>query len=328
MDSRMEKYNAPATSYKSRTQKNKDLYNDVKNSALTNFDVNSNVSVIDTNAKNIDVNKLSQILDQRYNEYAPKRKSISVPDFEEPIPEKPLVETKEYDINAILEKAKQGKNVDYNKERLKKVRDAQYEILNNLDLEIQKIDDAKKTTQRKAEEDNLMNLINTITQIELKNKQDYQDKATASSLDLLSDLRDDEEHTGEIENDIIPAQKEERVIDLNEQTEEKELRVIDLNENTAENDLRVIDLNEDTSEEQRVIDLNEEYKEEYESREEYVEKTLSKLNIDISSYDDFSDVSKRDTAVVIIKVAIFVIIIALIIGAIYVLNILLDLGLF
>lgn len=82
--------------------------------------MNSNVSVIDTNANSIDVNKLSQILDKKYNEYAPKRRSIEVPAYEEPIIDKPLVDTKEYDINAILEKAKQGKNVDYNKERLKK----------------------------------------------------------------------------------------------------------------------------------------------------------------------------------------------------------------
>ena len=75
MQSRMDKYNTTETSFKSRTQKNKDLYNDVKNSSLTNFDVNSNISVIDTNANNIDVNELSHLLDQRYSEFTPKRKS-------------------------------------------------------------------------------------------------------------------------------------------------------------------------------------------------------------------------------------------------------------
>ena len=52
---------------------------------------------------------------------------------------------------SLIQKAKQGKNVDYNKERLKKVREAQYEILNNLDLELKKVEDAKKNSERKAE---------------------------------------------------------------------------------------------------------------------------------------------------------------------------------
>lgn len=302
MQSRMDRYSTTKTSYKSRSEKNKNLYNDVKNSALTNFDVNSNVSVIGTNAKSIDVNKLSQILDQKYNDYAPKRKSIEVPAYEEPIIEKPLIETREYDINAILEKAKQGKNVDYNKARLKKVRDAQYEILNNLDLEIQKIDDAKKTSQRKEEEDNLMNLINTITQIELKNKEDYKniDKDTAASLDLLSDLKEDtQEMTSDVKEEAVEEEKEEVVEPQKEITSEKPKQE---NKTVSEPEMP--------------------------SHEEYVEKTLSKLNIDISSYDDFADVSKRDAGVIVIKIAIFAIIIGLVIGGIYVLNILLDLGLF
>lgn len=311
MQSRMDKYNTTETPYKSRSEKNKNLYNDVKNSTLTNFDVNSNESVIETNAKSIDVNKLSQILDQRYNDYAPKRRSIEVPAYEEPIVEQPLVETKEYDINAILEKAKQGKNVDYNKERLKKVRDAQYEILNNLDLEIQKIDESKKTKDRKAEEENLMNLINTITQIEIKNKQEYKDKDTEASLDLLSDLKDDvEKAEEEIEEEVIPPQKEE--VKKEETIEDSIIEP----EPTSEISLV------------KTVDKKEETKEKEDNHEEHVEKTLSKLDIDISSYDDFADVSKSDTGVVIIKIAIFVVIIALVLGAVYVLNILLDLGLF
>ena len=38
------------------------------------------------------------------------------------------------DINSILEAARQEKEVDYEEERLKKVRDTQYDILKNLEL--------------------------------------------------------------------------------------------------------------------------------------------------------------------------------------------------
>ncbi len=303
MQSRMDKYNTSSTAVKSRTQKNRDLYEDVKNSSLTEFNVNSNVSVIDDNASSIDISKLGKILDEKYNDYTPKRKSIDVPAYQdEPIINQPLVDTKEYDINAILEKAKQGKNVDYNKERLKKVREAQYEILNNLDLELKKVEDAKRNNERKAEEDNLMNLINTITQLEVNYKEEAKKRETQKDLELLSELADDP-----VEESPEEIKQEEKVSDVTQTQKEIRLVVVD------------------PEKEKEIIESK---KTDAEAKEERVEKTLSKLNIDLSSYDDFSDISKRDNGTIIIKVVIFVIIIALVVGAVYILNVLLDLGLF
>lgn len=306
MQSRMDKYNSSDIAYKSRTQKNQDLYEDVKTSSLKDFDVNSNFSVIDADADSIDISKLGKILDEKYNEYTPKRRSIEVPAYEEePIVSQPLVDTKEYDINAILQKAKQGKNVDYNKERLKKVREAQYEILNNLDLELKKVEDAKKNSERKSEEDNLMNLINTITQLEIKNKEESKKKDNDSSLSLFSDLI--EESNTEDQEEKLPP--------MSDVTQtQKEIRLV------------VIDPEKAKEIEKENEEKNSENKEE--NREEKVEKTLSKLNIDLSSYDDFSDISKQDTGTIIIKIIIFIIIIALVVGAVYILNVLLNLGLF
>ncbi len=277
MQSRMDKYNSSDIAYKSRTQKNQDLYEDVKTSSLKDFDVNSNFSVIDADADSIDISKLGKILDEKYNEYTPKRRSIEVPAYEEePIVSQPLVDTKEYDINAILQKAKQGKNVDYNKERLKKVREAQYEILNNLDLELKKVEDAKKNSERKAEEDNLMNLINTITQLEIKNKEESKKKDNDSSLSLFSDLI--EESNTEDQEEKLPP--------MSDVTQtQKEIRLV------------VIDPEKAKEIEKENEEKNSENKEE--NREEKVEKTLSKLNIDLSSYDDFSDISKQDTGTII-----------------------------
>lgn len=299
MQSRMDKYNSTTeNTFTSRTKKNQELYEDVRNSALTNFNVNSNVSVIDTNADSIDVNELSQILDKKYNDYAPKRRSIEIPAYEEPIVEQPLVATKEYDINAILEKAKQGKNVDYNKERLKKVREAQYEILNNLDLELKKVEEAKKTTQQQAEEANLMNLINTITQLEIQNREKDKMKETSKDLDLLSDLAD--EQTEVSDDDKTLPQKE--VVE--EPQKSPKLEIVDYPKEPKSK------------------------KEDDIERDEHVEETLSKLDINLSSYDEFSDISKQDKGALLIKIIIFIIIIGLVIGAVYILNNILELGLF
>ncbi len=306
MQSRMDKYNSSDIAYKSRTQKNQDLYEDVKTSSLKDFNVNSNFSVIDADADSIDISKLGKILDEKYNEYTPKRRSIEVPAYEEePIVSQPLVDTKEYDINAILQKAKQGKNVDYNKERLKKVREAQYEILNNLDLELKKVEDAKKNSERKAEEDNLMNLINTITQLEIKNKEESKKKDNDSSLSLFSDLI--EESNTENQEEKLPP--------MSDVTQtQKEIRLVVIDPEKAKEI-------EKENEEKKIENKEE-------NHEEKVEKTLSKLNIDLSSYDDFSDISKQDTGTIIIKIIIFIIIIALVVGAVYILNVLLNLGLF
>ena len=289
MQSRMEKYNTSENKVSSRMQKNQSLYEEVRNTDLTNFDVNSNVSIIEEDASSIDVRKIRKFLDEKYNEEAPKRKSI------EPIIEEPLQDTKEYDINAVLEKAKKGKTIDYSKERLKKIRDAQYEILNNLDLELKKVEEAKNTTVKKEEEDNLMNLINTITELETKNKKNLS-KEASGALDLLSDLKDDEEKENEEDVKIEPLDEESS--------------------------------NEEGIEESVIKEQKEEQREKEKEEEDHIEETLNKLDIDVNKYDEFSDVDAKDTGALILKIIIFLVVIALVIGAVYILDGILDLGLF
>ena len=309
MQSRMDKYNADITQVKSRTQKNKNLYEDVRNSSLTEFDVNSNVSVIDNQSDVIDVDRIRNILDRRYNDSAPKRRSIELPDYDDPIIDEPLEDTKEYDINAILEKTKKGRNVDYNKERLKKVRETQFEILKNLDLEIKKVEDTKSES-RKQEEENLMNLINTITSLEMKNRAKTQEDSEALALLDLMDEEEKEEVVEEIE------------LEENEDDDEPDTGVVIVSEDTDEIEV--------TTEENKEIEESIESKEEVEEKqsENHLEETLSKLNIDISAYDDFKDVAQNDVGSIILKIIIFIIVIALVIGAVYILNDVLALGLF
>lgn len=274
MQSRMDRYSAENKEYKSRTQKNSELYNSVKNSMITDFDVNSNVSVISDNADDIiSVKNVKRYLDDRYNTNAPKRKSIEVPKNEFTIENDTSEDTKEYDINAIIAKAKQGKNVDYTKERLKKVRDTQYEILNNLDLEVKKTSNFM-TAQRQQEEENLKNLINTITQLELCNRngeKEYSKKEISENLELLSDLSNDS--------------RDEQSTETSKDT--------DINIEDSQND------------------------------------TIAVKKIDTEKYQkEFADISYTDKSTVIIKIIIFIVVLVLIFGAVYIVNNILDLGLF
>lgn len=180
MKTRMEKYyDEENNNIALRERKNKNLYENINDYEVEDYEIKTNATVLDNNAKNIDVEKIKKILDTKYNKQ-PKRRSIVVDDADYQEPDISLDETREYDINAILEKARSEKEVDYEKERLKKIRDTQYDILNSLDIE------GEEKEEKQEENNELMDLINTITakELEVKNK-----KEDLDPLDILSDLK-------------------------------------------------------------------------------------------------------------------------------------------
>ena len=140
----------------SRVAKNEELYKEINDASLDNFSVRSNATVIGNQDPEIDIEKIKKILDTKYNN-APKRKSIriDIPEEEEEVDTEP---TKEYDLNVVLEKAKDELPETYEEARAKKLRNTQFDILNNLHIE----EDQEEEEPSKAEED-LMELINTIS---------------------------------------------------------------------------------------------------------------------------------------------------------------------
>lgn len=176
MSSRMDKYEFETPEYKRRTELKADLYQNNEIDDYNKIDLNSNVSVLKTDGKNIDVGQIREMLDKKYRDNIPRRKSIAI-DCEDVEKEKEsdLFDTKEYDINEIIAKAKSEQTVDYLQDRLKKVNNTNNNILENLNI---KPEIEKKQT---VEETELMTLINTITQLEMEN----QEKARKESADLL-----------------------------------------------------------------------------------------------------------------------------------------------
>ena len=105
MQTRMEKYTDVHEEVGQRFKKNEDLYKSISDQELDKYTVRANATVLDDNGTNIDVEHIKRILDTKYNS-APKRKSIVIPEENVDEPSE-VVETKEYDINLILEKAKE-----------------------------------------------------------------------------------------------------------------------------------------------------------------------------------------------------------------------------
>ena len=182
MKTRMEKYyDEENNNIALREKKNKSLYENIDDYEVEDYKIEANATVLDNNAKNIDVEKIKKILDTKYNRQ-PKRRSIVLEEEKYSEPDISLDETREYDINAILEHARSEKEVDYEKERLKKIRDTQYDILNSLDIE------GEKKEEEKTENSELMELINTITAKELEVKHEKKED-NLDPLDILTDLK-------------------------------------------------------------------------------------------------------------------------------------------
>ena len=187
MDTRMNKYDNKSFS---RVAKNEELYKEINDASLDNFSVRSNATVIGNQDPEIDIEKIKKILDTKYNN-APKRKSIriDIPEEEEEVDTEP---TKEYDLNVVLEKAKDELPETYEEARAKKLRNTQFDILNNLHIE----ENQEEEEPSKAEED-LMELINTISINEKKISE------ISEKLEQNAHEEAKEEMTSEEENDAF-----------------------------------------------------------------------------------------------------------------------------
>lgn len=282
-------FDEPTDFMPKRVAKNRNLYDEMKNTDLDNFDIASNAKVIGDNNSQIDIDKIKEILEKNYQ--APQRRSLKmdIPEDEEYVMEK----TREYDINSILEAARQEKEVDYEEERLKKVRDTQYDILKNLELEASE----KETTKKNKEE--LLELINTINLNEVQNKakermeeEDSEEEETETEelnpLNILSDLKGDE-------NTVVAGAKEfnEEMASLEEEKAKKEKEEIS------------------------------------EAIDEDVDESFYTNSMSFSKKDfaDFDDIDEGGSGI-FVKILIVFLVLAIIAGIVLFLNEFLNLGLF
>ncbi len=284
MKSRMEKYYDQENAKQSlkRTNRNHDLYSNMNFSDLDEVSIKPNAKVIGNNSHNIDIEKVKEMLDYRYQS-APKRKSIVLEEEKStPINQE---EAKEYDINTILNKALEDKKIDYDTDRLKKLRDTQYNILKNLNLE----ELEKEELETKNPEDQLKNLINTIT-----SKEEIEKNSTP--LDILTDLK------GSDNTQVLPSLTKE-----------------------IENATKYMPISNEKLEEEKIKEV---VKEEVSNQIDRSFYTTSNMFTQ-SDFDDFNDLkSDVKASKTLIKILIILIVIALIIGIVVLLNNILNLGWF
>ncbi len=130
----MEKYDNVSLDNMSRTKRNKTIYNSNDMSNLSRIKTNTNVSIISDAPKEIDLEKIKNYVYSLNDENEEKKKRISLelPEEEEVVVERK--EIKNYDINTVLEKAKDNRESDYGEDRYRKINNTQIDILKNIKI--------------------------------------------------------------------------------------------------------------------------------------------------------------------------------------------------
>ena len=233
MDTRMNKYDNKNFS---RVAKNEELYKEINETSLDNFSVRSNATVIGNQDAEIDIEKIKKILDTKYNN-APKRKSIRID-----IPEEEEIDaepTKEYDLNVVLEKAKDELPETYEEARAKKLRNTQFDILNNLHIE----EETENEEPNKAEED-LMELINTIS-INEKKISEITEKLEKNNKEETTEPVVEENDTFGILDELKGSENTEVYEGMTEEIKKAEEQTENIKENKEENTI-VEEIKDDT----------------------------------------------------------------------------------
>lgn len=176
MQSRMEKYQSNDGDKTKRTQLNEELYKNIyDNVEYTNIEG----VVTSPKANEVDITKIKELLNNDEEKRSRIVKDIS--DINYPT-NYMSEEEKSYDIRDILNKAKEEKEEDDSKYR--SFKNTEYDILKGINI--------KRNQEERSQEDELKEMIHTVTSATMINKMD--DRS------LAADLFDDLQSTQNIEN--------------------------------------------------------------------------------------------------------------------------------
>lgn len=328
----MEKYEENSLQSMSRVKKNQSIYTNTDMSELSRIRTNNNVSVISDNTKGIDIEKIKRYVYSN-EDLDENRKRISL---ELPPEEKVVVTRKEektYDINSVLETARDKREVDYAEDRHRKLNNTQIDILKRIKIKEEQqaaIDDdiTGPIDELNTEEKTLVGLIKNI-QINSKNN--------SKKADLLDELMGDSEHTN-----VIPPMSDSQIQDseslkkeLIEITQDLESIKMPDTDFTQEINLEKETLKKsDSKEENKKINSNLEELEDDDSDDEDDKPRIEKIDnsfytnsslFDKSDFEGFQEIEKEAKKGSVFGKIIMVLIILMLLATIFlILNYILD----
>ena len=327
MSSRMEKYDSVSLDNMSRTKRNQDIYNSTDMSNLSRIKTNTNVSVISDAPKEVDIEKIKKYVYSLNEESEEKRKRVSLelPEEKEIVVERR--EEKDYDINSVLERAKDKRETDYEEIRHRKLNNTQIDILKNIKINEEEVqvsdpDITSPIDELNTEEKTIVDLINDIQKnSNSKNKEERKD--------LFSDLMADDNDTV-----VLPIEEEASKDDIKEAllniTQNLESIIEPATEFTHEinlekDSLKEIKKKEKLEEIEHVNEINDDTASAPKITE--VDKSFftNSMTFNKSDFEGFEDIEKGvKKSSLIAKIAIAFIIILLILTILLILNFIFD----
>lgn len=317
----MEKYENSSLNNMSRTKRNQDIYNVTDMNELSRIKTNTNVSIISDASKEIDIEKIKKYIENmnENEEEHKKRISIELPEEKEEVQQEKV--EKDYDINSVLERARDSRETDYELERHRKLNSNGYDILKSIKIKETDEDKTEPIDELNTQEKTIVELIQNI-----QNKNDSKPKSIKEDTeDLFGELMGKNENTivmAPIEDDEKNKENiKEALLDITKELEKIEEPVNHTNSLSLKN--------ED----------NEKYDEEDSESVEYQEKTDSvvadksfytnSLSFNKTDFEGFEDLEKNQKkGNLFTKIAITLIILMLLATIFIILNFLLDWNIF
>ena len=296
MKTRMDRYKdiGPNNEQQSRSNKNQELYQNIgTNAKYSNFTdaSNSNAYMYNPSKKN-NYTRESYQHKKEYTNIAPKtRVKKELDDFNHLYQDH---ENRVYDINSVLEKAKENRKEIDERESQRKLKNTNYNILASLNPEELEKYRKEKMKRLKPDEDEIRELIDTIASKTLAGE-----ISKDTGVDLLSDLM----ATSAMDRVSVP------------QKEEKEVK----KETTSTN----LEMSRDILDKEAMKKIEKAKKEVPQTTDNEIMKDLDKSfytkSMDLSDKDFFSGDSEDDEKKipVVVKVLLILILIALIAVSIY-----------
>ena len=314
----------------SRVRKNANLYKRIDAANIDEIEPKTDEEVIESNTTTIDVEKLKSMLDKKYRD--PSSHTLKDVNHKPVDREINLEETREYNLDDILNKAKDNDETDYGVERLKKLSDTNVSILDGLNIKendkSSKLEEKNVNNQSKVSSDS-KKLIELIDTINLKEQEGYdallkensdsykesndllddldlEDTSSNEPMDMLSELTGNDDDTKVVGAKVKDNDLDDTIARLDDK--EDKYDDIDLDHTDDEFDTTEVVSRDDTSEFTDSIELT----------------TTQIFTKD--DFDDFDDLKEATKPRIFVKILIFLIVIVVIIGTVFVLDRILDLG--
>lgn len=320
MNSRMEKYGDEPIENMSRSARNRKIYSSIDFDDISSIRTNNNVSVISDAEKEIDIEKIKKYINSISEEKIEKRKRISLELPQEEHEEITNEEERDYDINSVLERARDKRTTDYEVDRHRKLNSTQYDILKNIKIKDDtehEIDTTDKTDDLNTQEKTIVDLIQTIS-INSKNSKD----------DLLQDLISNNENTVVMAPINEDTNKEALKEELENMTQDLERIKQPLNDLTQDlilekEKLKDLSMLTDKIDEEENEEENDSNTTTSEIEKSFFTNSTSFSKKDFEGFEDLEKDMKKSSAFT--KIAIFLIILMLLGTIFIILNYVLDL---